>query len=77
LHERPGCFLIPNPWDSGTYKLLTNLGFEALAMTSAGLAFSLGRPDLCRKLSLEEILKLRNRYNTLKDYDNKLHTLGY
>lgn len=56
LHERPGCFIIPNPWDSGTSKLLTNLGFEALATTSAGLAFSFGRPDLCRKLSLEEIL---------------------
>jgi 2-methylisocitrate lyase-like PEP mutase family enzyme len=56
LHERPGCFIIPNPWDAGTAKLLTNLGFEALATTSAGLAFSLGRPDLSRKLSMEEIL---------------------
>jgi 2-methylisocitrate lyase-like PEP mutase family enzyme len=56
LHERQGCFIIPNPWDSGTAKILSTLGFEALATTSAGLAFSLGRPDLCRKLSLEEIL---------------------
>jgi 2-methylisocitrate lyase-like PEP mutase family enzyme len=57
LHERQGCFIIPNPWDTGTSKILTTLGFEALATTSAGLAFSLGRPDLCRKLSLEEILQ--------------------
>ncbi len=56
LHERPGCFLVPNPWDAGTSKILTNLGFEALATTSAGLAFSLAKPDLCRKLSQEEIL---------------------
>ena len=57
LHDRSGCFLIPNPWDPGTAKLLTNLGFEALATTSAGLAFSLGRPDCLRRLSREEILE--------------------
>ncbi|MEE8505146.1 MAG: isocitrate lyase/phosphoenolpyruvate mutase family protein, partial [Kiloniellales bacterium] len=45
LHERPGCFVIPNPWDVGTSRLLAGLGFEALATTSAGLAFSLGRRD--------------------------------
>ena len=45
LHERPGAFVIPNPWDIGTARLLAMLGFEALATTSAGLAFSLGRPD--------------------------------
>ncbi|HET9794731.1 MAG TPA: isocitrate lyase/phosphoenolpyruvate mutase family protein [Thermoanaerobaculia bacterium] len=45
LHERPGAFVIPNPWDAGTAKILENLGFEALTTTSAGLAFSLGRPD--------------------------------
>jgi 2-methylisocitrate lyase-like PEP mutase family enzyme len=56
LHEKPESFIIPNPWDSGTAKLLTNLGFLALATTSAGLAFSLGRPDLSRKLTLEEVL---------------------
>ncbi len=56
LHERSGPFIIPNPWNAGTAKLLTNLGFEALATTSAGLAFSLGRPDLSRKLSLKEVL---------------------
>ena len=34
LHERPGAFIIPNPWDAGTAKLFTALGFEALATTS-------------------------------------------
>ena len=45
LHERPGAFLIPNPWDIGTARLLAGLGFEALATTSAGYAFSLGQRD--------------------------------
>ena len=45
LHARPGAFVLPNPWDVGTTRILTNLGFEALATTSAGLAFSLGRRD--------------------------------
>lgn len=45
LHERPGAFIIPNPWDAGTAKLLTSLGFEALATTSLGLANMLGRVD--------------------------------
>src|SRR5579872_2884348 len=45
LHRRKGAFLIPNPWDVGTARLLAQLGFEALATTSAGCAFSLGLPD--------------------------------
>ncbi len=45
LHERPGTFLIPNPFDVGTARLLAGLGFEALATTSAGYAFSLGQRD--------------------------------
>ena len=45
LHERPGAFMIPNPWDAGTARLLASLGFEALATTSLGLANSLGRVD--------------------------------
>ncbi len=45
LHERDRAFVIPNPWDVGTAKLLANAGFEALATTSAGYAFSTGRPD--------------------------------
>jgi 2-methylisocitrate lyase-like PEP mutase family enzyme len=44
LHER-GCFVIPNPWDIGTARYLQHLHFKALATTSAGAAFSLGRPD--------------------------------
>jgi 2-methylisocitrate lyase-like PEP mutase family enzyme len=45
LHERKNAFIIPNPWDSGTAKLLAHLGFEALATTSAGYAFSIGQRD--------------------------------
>jgi 2-methylisocitrate lyase-like PEP mutase family enzyme len=45
LHERPEAFIIPNPWDRGTARLLAGLGFEALATTSAGFAFSVGQPD--------------------------------
>jgi 2-methylisocitrate lyase-like PEP mutase family enzyme len=45
LHEREGAFVIPNPWDSGSARLLAGLGFEALATTSAGFAHSLGRLD--------------------------------
>ncbi|WP_440641274.1 isocitrate lyase/PEP mutase family protein [Bradyrhizobium sp. PUT101] len=42
LHERPGAFIIPNPWDAGTAKLLAAMGFEALATTSLGVANMLG-----------------------------------
>ncbi len=45
LHERDGAFIIPNPWDPGTARLLAHLGFEALATTSAGYAFSVGQRD--------------------------------
>jgi len=45
LHAREGAFLIPNPWDRGGARLLARLGFEALATTSAGFAFSAGKPD--------------------------------
>jgi 2-methylisocitrate lyase-like PEP mutase family enzyme len=45
LHERDKAFIIPNPWDIGTARMLSSLGFEALATTSAGFAFSRGRPD--------------------------------
>jgi 2-methylisocitrate lyase-like PEP mutase family enzyme len=45
LHAEPGAFVIPNPWDVGTARMLAQLGFKALATTSAGFAFSLGRPD--------------------------------
>ena len=45
LHARPGAFLIPNPWDPGTARILEDMGFEALTTTSAGLAYTLGKPD--------------------------------
>jgi 2-methylisocitrate lyase-like PEP mutase family enzyme len=45
LHQRKRAFIIPNPWDPGTAHLLAHLGFEALATTSAGYAFSVGRRD--------------------------------
>jgi 2-methylisocitrate lyase-like PEP mutase family enzyme len=56
LHDRPGCFVIPNPWDAGTTRLLTILGFEAIGTTSAGLAFSLGRRDGEGAISRDEVL---------------------
>lgn len=45
LHERDGLLLLPNPWDVGSARILANLGFEALATTSAGHAYSLGLPE--------------------------------
>ncbi|HSO75520.1 MAG TPA: isocitrate lyase/phosphoenolpyruvate mutase family protein [Blastocatellia bacterium] len=45
LHQRASAFIIPNPWDIGTARLLAHLGFEALATTSAGFAFSIGQRD--------------------------------
>jgi len=45
LHRGPGCFIMPNPWDIGSAIYLASLGFKALATTSRGAAFSLGRPD--------------------------------
>jgi 2-methylisocitrate lyase-like PEP mutase family enzyme len=53
LHES-GCFVIPNPWDVGSARLLAELGFPALATTSSGFAWSLGRAD--NKVTLEEAL---------------------
>lgn len=45
LHKRPGTFIIPNPWDIGSTRLLEQMGFEALATSSAGYAFSIGKSD--------------------------------
>lgn len=45
LHERAGVFVMPNPWDAGTAKLLADFGFEAIATSSAALAWTLARPD--------------------------------
>jgi 2-methylisocitrate lyase-like PEP mutase family enzyme len=56
LHERPGAFVIPNPWDAGTARILEALGFEALTTTSAGLAFTLGKRDGEGAVTREETL---------------------
>jgi 2-methylisocitrate lyase-like PEP mutase family enzyme len=54
LHQS-GCFVLPNPWDVGTAIYLEHLGFKALATTSAGFAFSRGKPD--GGVSLDEMLR--------------------
>jgi 2-methylisocitrate lyase-like PEP mutase family enzyme len=57
LHDGPDIFVLPNPWDVGTARMLAHLGFKALATTSAGHAFSLGRQDntLGRDLTLAHV----------------------
>ena len=55
LHES-GCFVIPNPWDVGSARYLAHAGFRALATSSAGLAFSLGRPDRIDAVPLDTVL---------------------
>lgn len=57
LHQRDSAFVIPNPWDAGSARLLTSLGFEALATTSAGYAFSKGKLDSFASLGRGEILE--------------------
>ncbi|WP_269584211.1 isocitrate lyase/PEP mutase family protein [Roseibium sp. Sym1] len=57
LHQRDRAFVIANPWDAGSARLLANLGFEALATTSAGYAFSKGKRDSFAGLSRQEILE--------------------
>ncbi|MEH3144692.1 MAG: isocitrate lyase/phosphoenolpyruvate mutase family protein [Methylobacterium frigidaeris] len=56
LHRRPGAFVIPNPWDAGSARILAGLGFEALATTSAGYAFSLGTLDSAASLTREGVI---------------------
>ncbi len=56
LHAREDAFVIPNPWDAGSARLLTSLGFEALATSSAGYAFAKGKRDSSATLSREELL---------------------
>jgi hypothetical protein len=71
LHEGPGTFVIPNPWDVGTARLFSQLGFRALATTSAGLAFSLGLPDgrgvLSREIVLAHEIQPCSSSRTLKE----------
>ena len=57
LHHRPGIFVVPNPWDAGSARVLETLGFKALATTSAGLAYSLGKPDGHASVTREETLE--------------------
>lgn len=57
LHERDLAFVIPNPWDAGSARLLASIGFEALATTSAGYAFSKGKRDSFAGLGRAEILE--------------------
>jgi 2-methylisocitrate lyase-like PEP mutase family enzyme len=56
LHDRAGAFVIPNPWDAGTARILAGLGFEALTTTSAGLAFTLARRDGAGEVTRDETL---------------------
>jgi 2-methylisocitrate lyase-like PEP mutase family enzyme len=57
LHERPGIFVMPNPWNAGSSRILTALSFEALATTSAGYAFSIGRRDSTAELTRDGVLE--------------------
>ena len=54
LHQE-GCFVLPNPWDVGSAKVLRHLGFKALATTSAGMAWAMGRAD--GAVGLDEVLQ--------------------
>ncbi|MGH9883938.1 MAG: isocitrate lyase/PEP mutase family protein [bacterium] len=56
LHARHRAFVIPNPWDAGTARILASLGFEALTTTSAGLAITLGKRDGTGAVTREETL---------------------
>lgn len=56
LHARREAFVIPNPWDAGSAKILSSMGFEALATTSAGYAFSVGKRDSFAALPRDDLL---------------------
>ena len=56
LHVQDGTFVIPNAWDAGSCRILSSMGFEAIATTSAGLAFSMGRRDSALGLTLEHVI---------------------
>jgi len=57
LHERNALFVLPNPWDVGSAKMLAGLGFEALATTSAGFAFSQGKLDRVGVMQRDDALQ--------------------
>ncbi|MDR4125107.1 isocitrate lyase/PEP mutase family protein [Yanghanlia caeni] len=56
LHQGPAAFVIPNPWDAGSARILASMGFRALATTSAGFAFSKGKRDSFNCLDRDEML---------------------
>lgn len=56
MHQAPGAFVIPNAWDAGSARVLEALGFQALATTSAGYAFSAGKRDSTGGLTRSELL---------------------
>ena len=60
LHGRPGAFVVPNPWDAGSARILASLGFEALATTSGGLAVTLGLRDgaVTREQALAHVVQV-------------------
>jgi 2-methylisocitrate lyase-like PEP mutase family enzyme len=64
LHES-GCFVLPNPWDVGSARLLAGMGFKALASTSSGFAWSTGRPD--NDLPVEQVLDHLKMINDATD----------
>lgn len=57
LHAADGVFLMPNAWDPGSARMLADTGFDALATTSAGIAFSLGLPDYEGAVSREKMIE--------------------
>jgi 2-methylisocitrate lyase-like PEP mutase family enzyme len=57
LHERKTLFVMPNPWDAGTARLLAGMGFEALATSSAAMAWALGKADVSGAVSRDEALQ--------------------
>ncbi|HYY97276.1 MAG TPA: isocitrate lyase/phosphoenolpyruvate mutase family protein [Pyrinomonadaceae bacterium] len=65
LHEREGAFVIPNPWDAGSARLLAGLGFEALATTSAGFANSVARMD--GQVGRDEVIEHCRRLSAATD----------
>jgi 2-methylisocitrate lyase-like PEP mutase family enzyme len=54
LHQS-GCFVLPNPWDAGSARALAHLGFKAVASTSAGFAWSIGKAD--NRVTLEDVVQ--------------------
>lgn len=57
LHEREALFVMPNPWDAGTARLLAGMGFEALATSSAAMAWALGKADVSGAVTRDEALQ--------------------